>query len=229
MILKYFNLVLKYILNISLMSKYYVVVKGRIPGIYRTWAETQPLISGYSGAVYKSFKTEKEAQDFYCASTIIAVNTNNNKTIIYTDGSGRDKTNVCGFGVVILIDNIVKYEAYGRVPSTVYSEKEATNNVAELYAIYVALSLINHKGIVIYTDSNYSIDCCTVWINEWLKNGWKSVPNRNLIEAIYEKSINRNIAFQYVEAHSGIIYNERADELANIGRIGTEELVISKL
>lgn len=208
------------------MSKYYVVVKGKVPGIYRTWSEAQTMVSGYSGAVYKSFKTQKEALDFYEKSTT-SVKQNNNlidKMIVYTDGSGRTKENVCGFGVVIAN----KCEAYGRVPKSVY-ETEATNNVAELYAIYVALSLTSNEDIVIYTDSTYSINCCTIWIYEWQKNGWKNAINRNLIEAIFDQMKNRNISFQYVEAHSGIIDNERADQLANRGRMGTDELIVNKI
>lgn len=203
------------------MSKYYVVVRGKVPGIYRTWAETQAMISGYSGAVHKSFKTEKEAQEFYTKSKP-SVNIDYN-TIIYTDGSGRGNENSCGFGVVIIGKE--KYEAYGKVPRTVY-KNDATNNVAELYAIYIALSLSNDSNILIKTDSNYSIDCCTVWIHEWLKTGRSNVDNYDLVYAIYNKMKNRNIGFQYVEAHSGIEYNEKADQLANQGRVRNDETII---
>jgi ribonuclease HI len=45
-------------------QKIYAVVKGCIPGIYTTWDETKTQVDGYPGAVYKSFKTEKEAEEF---------------------------------------------------------------------------------------------------------------------------------------------------------------------
>jgi hypothetical protein len=45
-------------------QKFYAVVKGCIPGIYTTWDETKTQVDGYPGAVYKSFKTEKEAEEF---------------------------------------------------------------------------------------------------------------------------------------------------------------------
>ena len=45
-------------------QKYYAVRKGRQPGIYRTWPETQKQVSGYPQAQYKSFTSEKDAQDF---------------------------------------------------------------------------------------------------------------------------------------------------------------------
>lgn len=44
--------------------KYYSVVKGHIPGIYTTWDEAKTQIHEYSGAVYKSFKTEEEAKEY---------------------------------------------------------------------------------------------------------------------------------------------------------------------
>ena len=48
----------------SKKQKYYSVVKGRIPGIYTTWDEAKTQIYEYTGAVYKSFKTETEAKEY---------------------------------------------------------------------------------------------------------------------------------------------------------------------
>jgi ribonuclease HI len=45
-------------------QKFYTVVKGHIPGIYTTWDEAKTQVDGYPGAVYKSFKTEEEAEEF---------------------------------------------------------------------------------------------------------------------------------------------------------------------
>jgi ribonuclease HI len=41
--------------------KYYVVWKGRKPGIYTTWEECKSQVHKYSGAKYKSFPTLDEA------------------------------------------------------------------------------------------------------------------------------------------------------------------------
>lgn len=49
--------------------KFYNVVKGHTPGIYTTWAEAKEQIDGYSGAVYKSFKTEEEARKWAPTTT----------------------------------------------------------------------------------------------------------------------------------------------------------------
>jgi ribonuclease HI len=44
--------------------KFYGVVRGHIPGIYTTWDEAKTQIDGYPGAIYKSFKTQSEADEY---------------------------------------------------------------------------------------------------------------------------------------------------------------------
>ena len=46
-------------------GKFYVVKKGRNPGIYTTWAECLREVDKFSGAVYKSYKTREEAEDAF--------------------------------------------------------------------------------------------------------------------------------------------------------------------
>ena len=41
--------------------KYYIVKKGRKKGIYFTWDDCKKQVDGFSGAIYKSFTSEKEA------------------------------------------------------------------------------------------------------------------------------------------------------------------------
>ena len=42
-------------------SKFYVVLKGRTPGIYKTWDECKRQVHEFDKAVYKSFESEEEA------------------------------------------------------------------------------------------------------------------------------------------------------------------------
>ena len=44
--------------------KYYGVKKGLVPGVYTSWDECKAQVDGFSGAEYKSFKTEEEANDY---------------------------------------------------------------------------------------------------------------------------------------------------------------------
>lgn len=45
-------------------KNFYAVKEGRVPGIYKTWAECQEQVSGFSGALFKGFETEQEALEF---------------------------------------------------------------------------------------------------------------------------------------------------------------------
>lgn len=45
-------------------NKYYAVKVGKTPGIYSTWAECKIQVEGVSGAIYKSFSTLKDAEQF---------------------------------------------------------------------------------------------------------------------------------------------------------------------
>lgn len=45
--------------------KYYVVWRGKQPGIYDNWPDCQAQVLGFAGAAYKSFKTEAEARDAF--------------------------------------------------------------------------------------------------------------------------------------------------------------------
>lgn len=46
-------------------QKYYVVWKGRKPGIFTSWAECEKQVKGFAGAQYKSFDSIKEAETAY--------------------------------------------------------------------------------------------------------------------------------------------------------------------
>lgn len=46
-------------------KKFYVVWKGKHPGIYDSWDDCKAQITGYKGAQYKSFSTFKEAKVAY--------------------------------------------------------------------------------------------------------------------------------------------------------------------
>jgi len=212
-------------------NKFYAVVKGRNPGIYTTWKETEAEVKGFSGAIYKGFPTKNEAQEFINRSTITVkhdqAKTISDKTIIYTDGSCIDR--ICGFGIVVLTPSNEKYTYYGRVPSSAFDNlnKQQYNDVAELYAIYTSLTLV--KGdVILYTDCNYAIVTLTSYINDWVKNGTLNKrENSKLLTAIYNEMQIRNIDFQHVNGHVGIKYNEECDKLADQGRLMTTDDLIS--
>jgi ribonuclease HI len=195
--------------------QFYAVISGKVPGIYNSWNETEKMINGYTGAIYKGFKTLSEAQNFMSYSKEEDSKSKNIpesiKINIYTDGSFSE--NKGGYGVVI-INGDESINKYGKVPETL----NVTNNVAELYAIYVALSLVK-TDVIIHTDSRYAISALTVYIHDWMLNGWNKSKNKDLIISIYNLFEGRSVNFVHVSGHSGDMYNDEADRIANMGRL----------
>jgi len=156
----------------------------------------------------------------------------NNKTInVYTDGActnnGKPDARA-GFGIWFGDND-------DRNTSESFTGPQ-TNNRAELLGIIKALTILRDEieqgqPIIIYSDSSYSIRCCTTYGEKMSKKGWqtkeKDIPNRNLVEVAYNfvKKYN-NIKFKHIRAHTGLedehsIGNEHADRLANLS-IGVE-------
>jgi ribonuclease H-related protein len=200
--------------------KYYAVVKGYHPGIYTDWPTTLKEVRGYSGAVYKSFSTQKNAEQFLLQHQTQTTDSPLPKIVIYTDGSYLAPN--AGFGVLIIKPNGKKYYAYGQV-----SLKKVDSAIAELYAIYVALSLVE-EDVVIYSDSQYAVDAFSNYITEWKKNSWKGVKNLELIQAIDKLTQNRKVKWKKVKAHVGIPENELVDRLANEGRQSNKDLIVKR-
>jgi ribonuclease HI len=89
-----------------------------------------------------------------------------------------------------------------------------TNQRAELSAIHRAVIVLEQNGcldedIVIYTDSDYSINCLTKWITGWVSRGWKTsvggdVLHRDLIEDTSKRLAKfKSYRFVHVRSHTG--------------------------
>lgn len=134
------------------------------------------------------------------------------KKIIYTDGSSKGNPGPGGYAAIIVDEkNVV--EIGGHEPLT-------TNNRMEMTAAIEALKKTPEgTEIEIHTDSEYLMKGATIWIKNWQKNNWrtkdrKDVLNRDLWEIIFEETEKRNVAWQKVLGHSGHVFNERCDEIA---------------
>ncbi|KAI9067780.1 ribonuclease H-like protein [Trametes sanguinea] len=149
----------------------------------------------------------------------------NSPLIVYTDGAcrgnGQDGS-IAGVGVW-----------WGHDDSRNICERcpgNQTNNRAELIqAIIRALETAPmDRPLIIKSDSQYSINCLTIWLQSWKDRGWKTakgtpvlnVPLIRYAEIMLEER--RNFAKQSVEfvkvlGHSGEVGNEGADRLANLG------------
>lgn len=154
------------------------------------------------------------------------INFQENKEIdyyVYTDGAcinNGKKNAVAGFGIYFGENDIRNVSK--RV------EGKQSNNTAELTAIIETFSIIKQdiesgKKIVIVSDSEYAINCCTSYgkkIKETIQK--KEIPNKELVIKAYDLfKNNANIEFQHIKAHTGLndihsIGNDGADKLANL-------------
>lgn len=129
--------------------------------------------------------------------------------ICFTDGACRGNPGTAGAGAVVLLPSGQRGEAS-------QSLGRATNNIAELTAIGLALKLLDAQAIeltapgILLTDSAYS--------HGVLSRGWKAKANQALVAELKAKLAERpNLKLHWIAGHVGIDGNERADALANLG------------
>jgi ribonuclease HI len=144
--------------------------------------------------------------------------------IICTDGSSRGNGKVgayAGLGVYF------GPQDPRNVADPLKGEKQ-TNQRAELTAVQRAVDIAPiDRDVLIRTDSDYSIKCCTTWFPTWIKKDWKTsagkaVENRDIIEPIIKRIDERMLAkattkFEWVKGHASDPGNIEADRLANEG------------
>lgn len=205
------------------MKKYYAVKKGRKTGVFYTWDECRAEVTGYPGAVYKSFPSFDEALAFVRgAGTPASANpagNGNGKAAVqanheehipyaYVDGSFNASTGVYGYGVILVTDT-KRYEFSG---SGSDGEMASMRNVAgeiegAMRAVKEAEEL-GLKSLAIYYDY-MGIEC-------WANGSWKTNKEgtRNYRQYMQAQQERIQIRFHKVAAHTGVELNEAVDQLA---------------
>lgn len=133
---------------------------------------------------------------------------------IFSDGASKGNPGRGGYGVV-MFDCETVTELGGHSART-------TNNEMELKAVVEALKVASHidTQVAIYTDSKYVVEGAKGWVFGWLKNGWKTkaetdVLNKELWQALLPLLQKHDIVWHKVPGHVGIAGNERADAIAS--------------
>jgi ribonuclease HI len=101
---------------------------------------------------------------------------------------------------------------------------QTTSNQQELLGVINALKILKKFSvpIVIYSDSKLVVNGMTLWIKNWMKNGWQTkshelVKNKDLwIELNNLTSKFDQVEFRHIKGHAGNKENEQVDLLANI-------------
>lgn len=209
-------------------TKYYAVAKGSQPGLYTEWfgsngAEGQ--VSGFNGAVYKSFPTKKEAVQWLQERGVkvdLPVHESvelpekspfPDKIVLYTDGSSAGNPGPGGWGVVRLNENGREERSGGY--------RLTTNNRMELMACIEGLKdLPDHSSIILYSDSQYVVNGITKgWAETWRARGWmrnrtERAENVDLWSRLLDETGRLDVRFEWVRGHDGNPGNERCDQLA---------------
>ncbi len=137
-----------------------------------------------------------------------------NKITIFTDGASKGNPGKGGFGIVISYNsNVIEIGGH---------KDRTTNNEMELKAVVEALKVVANKDcpVEIFTDSKYVVEGAKGWIFSWIKNGWKTksnsdVLNKELWQELLLLLSKVKIIWHKVPGHVGIIGNERADTIAS--------------
>lgn len=197
--------------------KYYVVKNGKTTGIFTNWDKCKESVNGFSGAIYKSFKSEKEALEYLNGTDTVASNTvsqnitsetavNQNTAVAYCDGSYNDTTKQFSYGLVILFGN-KEYEF-----SKAFDIIDESRNVAgEIYGAMKAMAFCienNIKTLNLYYDYT--------GIEFWATKAWKANKDitRNYVKFYDSIKDKLDVNFVKVKGHSGVELNEKVDKLA---------------
>ncbi|KAH7915685.1 ribonuclease H-like domain-containing protein [Hygrophoropsis aurantiaca] len=224
-----------------------------VDGIYRDECEQQ--VKGFTGAVFKKFPSEAEAQAW-----IAGVAPSSSSHQIATTSSSRTSANVGSSGssskpaaqdedergcIVVYCDGACKGNGkagsvagvgvwWGAGDPRNIAERcpgDQTNNRAELIGIVRVLETAppSSRPLLIKTDSSYSISCIEVWFSKWVRNGFRTgggerVKHQEIIRYISaliaaRKKAGQEVRFKHVRGHVGIVGNEGADQLANLGAV----------
>lgn len=194
-------------------KKYYAVLKGKKTGIFETWDECKASVDGYSGAVYKSFLTQREAEEFLGLVSKEETQAGDGQTLIaYVDGSFDLSLGRYSFGCVFLTPDGEKKEVFGNGNQP---ESLAIRNVAgEMLGAMYAVRWAEKHGY-----SSVEIRYDYEGIEKWATGMWRAKMELTQKYALYmrKKASYMQIRYQKVAAHTGDFYNELADQLAKRG------------
>lgn len=198
-------------------KKVYAVKNGRQTGLFYSWDECKRMVHGFPGAVYKSFETQQEAEDYLTGSLqpqqvpeqAKEPESSEGHLIAYVDGSFQKKIGRYSYGCILIAPDgsITRESGSGSEPQSL-----ALRNVAgEMLGAMHAVQWAQEQG---YTSIDIRYDYAG--IEQWATHGWQA---KNELTQKYAAYMGRcmeqiRITFTKIAAHTGDRYNEEADQLA---------------
>lgn len=192
-------------------KKFYAVKKGVQTGLFETWEECKRMVHGFPGAVYKSFETKQEAEQYLNGASQMQAPAPEpgSQLTAYVDGSFDQKIKRYSFGCVLLTPDgqIIRESASGSDPKPLALRNVAGEMLGAMFAVKWAIQ----KGYP-------AVDICYDYagIEQWATHGWqaKNDLTRQYADFMGCCSQKINIHFTKIAAHTGNTYNEEADQLA---------------
>lgn len=197
-----------------MVKKFYAVKSGRQTGIFYEWDECQKSIAGFSGAVFKSFKTMEEAEAYLKGEDIylekIKQEVAPDTAVAYCDGSFDDRTKRYAYGVVVIDHELKEHELCYAGSDERYADSH--NIAGEVFGALTAMDWAVSNGyqkIKIFHDYE--------GIEAWATGRWSAksqiaVTYSKIYQTKYAEIL--DVSFFKVAGHSNNKYNERADALA---------------
>ena len=157
-------------------QKFYVVWKGKMPGIYDSWPACQRQVAGVPNAQYKSFESRKEAEAALKKGYTPSVKQTTKKTAKIS----RANINANSISVDAACSGnpgLMEYQGVDTSTGKRFFHKAfdlGTNNIGEFLAIVHGLSFLKRQGSsrAIYTDSKNAM----IWVE---KKKCKTTLERN--------------------------------------------------
>lgn len=204
----------------SQKPRFYAVRRGRTPGIYRSWDECKAQITGFSDASYKKFSSREEAEEFMQALEPRLMETNLSTGLhIFVDGSFHLESRRFSYGLIAVYHG----EEYEECRAFFDEEACVHRNVAgELYGAFRAIQIALEKGsreLHLYYDY--------AGIEKWATGEWrtKTKLTRRYLNTYNLYKSELTVRFHKIAAHTGHVYNERADQLAKQALIPGGDIV----
>ena len=210
-------------------KKFYVVKKGKTPGIYSTWDECKSQVEGVSGAQYKGFATQQEAFDYAGEELVQKAVSDNRQTMLslpvekslqplpelasgealaYVDGSYNAETKQYSCGVVFIYAGKERHLCKKEEDE----EMAAMRNVAgEIMGARLAMEEALRQGA-----GSLTIVYDYQGIAAWCTGDWKTNKKGTKAYKAYYDSLQGKLSvrFKKLKGHSGDAYNDLADSLA---------------
>lgn len=136
---------------------------------------------------------------------------------IFTDGSCDPNPGPGGWAFAV-------YRGIEEVHSACGGDALTTNNRMELQALIETLRWLDPaRAALIWSDSQYVVNGCLTWRHGWKRRNWTrgkaALANADLWDELDALLDARAVDVRWTRGHVGTAGNERADELADQGRL----------